>query len=207
MKPNVVEFKKPVRIFQVFRNINEYGKEDKSFEDRKEKFAWKPMISTSGYVKDHELFLPASMTSKPNFGEADLITLLDDNLPPIQSILLTHEKNHCFKLSSMSKLDIFQLKLKEEIELHLRYGYFEVGLPSRKDFKLCEVKVGHPVEIKINGKTESSLSSRRARVFKDQVYIFEYLGDFKQCTLLEQPIITKHIPEQLKVVDLNKRLW
>lgn len=61
MKLQSVIFKKPFKLVQLFRNINTYGKDEKSFEDRKEKLAWKSIQSTSGYLKDEVVHLPASV--------------------------------------------------------------------------------------------------------------------------------------------------
>ncbi|MCX6132020.1 MAG: hypothetical protein NTX25_23555, partial [Proteobacteria bacterium] len=84
-----------------------------------------------------------------------------------------------------------------------------VGDPKREDFKLGEVKKGKPIEIKINGKTDFSLTSRRARVFKEQTYIFNYIGDFSECKILKEPFdfTLKRLPSDRKVVDLIKPLW
>ena len=53
------------------------------------------------------------------------------------------------------------------------------------------------------------MSARRARVFKEQHYIFEYIGNFDKCTLLREPFepIKKEIPADRKIVDLIKPLW
>jgi hypothetical protein len=207
MKPQEINFKKPVRIIQVFRNINIYGKEEKSFELRKDAMTWKPIPSKSGYVANGELYLPEHVATHPQFSNCDIITLEDKH--PSSAPSISAETNHCFSTARTNPLDIFEIRMKEELELHLKYGYFEVGIPERENFKLCTIKQNSPVEIKINGKTDASLSSRRARVFKEQYYVIEYLGDFSHCKLLKEPFEThiKHVPENRKVVDLIKPLW
>ena len=63
--------------------------------------------------------------------------------------------------------------------------------------------------IKINGKTDASLTSRRERMYKEQHYIYENLGTFQQCYLLNEPsdAIIKKVPDVTRTVDLLKPLW
>lgn len=210
MKLQEVLFQNPIKIIQVFRNINIYEKAEKSFELRKEKISWKPMFSKSGYVFKDELFLPEQILSNPDFKNCNLITLNDNN--NINENTFPKENtnfNNCFNLISTKSIDIFELKMKEDLELHLKYGYFEVGIPERQNFKLCNINKNQSIEIKINGKTDSSLSSRRARVFKEQYYIYDYIGDFHKCKILKEPFDShlKHVPENRRVIDLIKQLW
>lgn len=209
MKSQPLTFKKPVKIIQLFRNINTYGKEEKSFEDRKEKIAWKPMQSTSGFVKDDVAHLPEVVLTDPNFASFDLIVLIDDNFQELQNVVYTKAQNLCFRKNSGNEVDFLQIKLNEKIELYLKHGYFEVGFPERDNFKLCEIAIHNPIAIKINGKRDFSLTGRRARTFVEQEYIFNYLGDFTKFEILKAPIIPilKTIPLERKVVDLMKTLW
>ena len=209
MKAQPITFKKPFKLVQLFRNINTYGKEEKSFEDRKAKIAWKPIQSTAGFVKDDIVYLPESILALPNFEQSDLIILIDDNFKTVENVVYTKEKNLCFKNKSSNKIDFLQAKLDEKIELYLNPGYFEVGLPVRDEFKICELVKDKPISIKINGKRDFSLTSRRARTFVEQEYIFNYIGDFTTIQIENEPslLITKAIPSAVKVIDLMKPLW
>ena len=220
MKPQESIFRRPKKVFQVFRNIHVYGKAEKSFADRKGKFEWDVIPSKSGHVIEDELYLPEKILDHPDFPTCDLIIIEDDNasnhdVPPSTSIvrndIAVHPIacNHCFHLSRKILFGIFEIKKKDEIELYLRYGYFEVGIPKRENFKIGNIEKGKPIEIKINGKTDFSLSSRRARMYKEQSYIFDYIGDFEKCKILKEPykLMEKQVPNERKVVDLIKRLW
>jgi hypothetical protein len=209
MKLQEIIFKKPVKLIQVFRNINIYGKEEKSFEVRKDAMTWKPILSKSGYVLENELYLPEQILQHPDFSNCDLIILEDDNSVQYLHFSNKEQSNYCFITTRPNQLDIFELRMKEELELHLKWGYFEIGTPERKNFKLCDIKLHKPVEIKINGKTDASLSSRRARVFKEQYYVLDYIGDFPQCKLLKEPFdaVVKRVSEDRKIIDLIKPLW
>lgn len=209
MKPQPITFKKPFRVIQLFRNINSYGKEEKSFEDRKEKIIWKPIESTTGYVKDDIVHLPETILEQPNFEHCDLILLIDDNFQTFQNVVYTNEKNLCFRNKSLNKFDFLQIKLDKRVELYLKPGYFEVGFPERDEFKVCELTIAKPVSIKINGKRDFSLTGRRARTFIEQEYIFNYIGDFTSIQIEKErfnPII-KNVPTEKKVIDLMKPLW
>lgn len=224
MKPESIEFARPVKVLQVFRNINLYGKSKKSIDDRRSELEWREIRSKSGHVIDGQLFLPESIKTNPDFRTCDLITIEDDNQPQIFTaghLQLTKLMaivprlpdpliaNHCFNLVRPNKLDIFEIRRASELELFLQYGHFDVGIPKRNNFKLCEVKLGQPVEIKINGKRDSSLTSGAERVFKEQHYVLHYLGDFSRAALMREPFepVVKHVPEERKVVDMIKQLW
>ena len=220
MKQQEIIFKKPVKVIQVFRNINVYDKTLKSFEDRKDSFEWKEISSKSGYVQSGELFLPEQISDDPIFSDCGLITIEDDKLP---TVIPSYEvryimppasnavapNNRCFKFPGTNELDIFKIKIAEQIELHLNYSYFGIGIPERENFKICELILHKPVEIKINGKIDSSLSSRRGRAFKEQAYIFEFIGEFNSCKILKEPFepVKKRVPEERKLIDLLKPLW
>lgn len=209
MNPQPITFKKPFKLVQLFRNINSYGKEERSFEDRKEKIAWKPIQSTAGYVKDEIIHLPETILDQTNFEHSDLIVVIDDNFTAFQNVIYTKEKNLCFRSKSLNQFDFLQIKLDEKIELYLKPGYFEVGVPMRNEFKICELSLQKPISIKINGKRNFSASSRRERVFVEQDYIFNYLGDFNQVNLVKEQFdpVEKTIPRELKIIDLMKTLY
>ncbi len=223
MKVGSLVFTRPIKVLQIFRNINFYEKPKKSFNDRRDELEWGSIPSKSGCVTEGQLFLPESIKTNPDARSCDLITIEDDNQPQIfPSPHLHKEKmlyvprlpqpppsNHCLNLVRPNNLDIFELRLEGELELYLQYGYFDVGIPKRNNFKLCQVKLGEPVEIKINGKIDTSLTAGKERTFKEQHYVFHYLGDFPNATLLREPFepVQKHVPEQRKVVDLIKQLW
>jgi hypothetical protein len=209
MKPQPPISKKPFRVIQLFRNINSYGKDEKSFEDRKDKIAWKPIESTAGFVKENVVHLPESILEQPNFERCDLILMIDDNFQSFQNVVYTSEKNLCFRNKSSNKFDFLQIKLDEKIEIYLKPGYFEVGFPERNEFKVCELTIAKPVSIKINGKRDFSLTGRRARTFIEQEYIFNYIGDFTEIIIEKEPFnpVLKSIPVERKTIDLMKPLW
>jgi hypothetical protein len=209
MKAQLTSFKKPVHIIQVFRTINIYTKAEKSFADRKDKLAWKPISSIAGYVRDGIAYLPEDIVNYPNFETYDIILMMDKNLPNPRNYTFTTEENLLFRRNSQNKFDAFSLKFDENIEIHLNHSYFSVGTPKRENFKICDLKLNQPIEIKINGKIDFSGSGRLQRSFMEQDYIFEYLGEFTTYNLIKEPVspIIKDIPTERKLIDLNKTLY
>lgn len=208
MKTELINFKKPFKLIQLFRNINTYGKDEKSFELRKDKIAWKLIQSTSGFVKDSILHLPETILAKPNLQQSDLILMIDDNFKSPQNVVYTEEKSLNFSKNQTINFDFIEIKLAGVIEIYLKPGYFETGIPKRHDFKVAELVKEKPIGIKINGKRDFSLTGRRERIFTEQEYILAYLGEFNEIQF-EHDLkpIQKTIPNDYKVINLMKTLY
>lgn len=209
MKATVVTLKKPVKILQVFSKILYYYKDEKSFADRKHKLEWQDAESVNGFVADQQLYLPEQVLAHPALHRCNVITIIDDQTIE-QYPWREKEDNNCFVLDVPRPFGDFNLALAEELELHLRHQSLSIQKPSRPAYKVCDLRMGEPVEVKINGKYDHSLfGSPRARVFKEQQYIFHYIGDFTSFQVLKHPVppIHKCIPENRKLVNLLKPLW
>lgn len=205
-----IVFQKPAKLLQVFRQINEYTKEEKSFADRKEKLKWKEFSSLNGHVANGNLYLPGSILADKKFGNCDLITIEDAvDVTPQQEWKIINGKyekgnNHCFHLHHRSGYEIFWLKDKDPLQLALNYNPAYIGDPSRDSFTIATLEEGCPVEVKINGKMDTS----RGRYYKEQCFIFQLLGEFDRCFLLESGDgVVKQVPGDRKLVDLLKPLW
>ena len=156
MKTTTISFKKPANVLQVFNNVLSYGKDEKSFANRQHKLDWQPVMAMHGGVVEGQLLLPEAITAHSRLAQCDLITILDDT-SKVRHHQRDFESNNCLVLDVPRPLSIFNLLQKEELELHLRYNYFYVGIPERADFKICTLYSGEPVEVKINGKPISHL--------------------------------------------------
>jgi len=197
-----------VKFIQVYRQIHIYGKENKSFEERKSLNAWQPIESYFGHFSKGSLYLPEGILEHKDLSNINLILLVDDN-PGSLSIEKKSAGIIFYNLSHSKKWGIFEFQLKENVELHLKYDHFDIGEPARENFKLCDLKPAQPVEVQINGKLDFSLSSRRARSYKVQSYIFEYIDQVDKVRLMESPYtpIIKNVPAKRKVINLLKPLW
>ena len=231
MKQEIIKTKKSKLILQVYHNYMQYTKEQKSFNDRKEETAWKKNIfSKSGLLKENKLSI-SQTTYATDLLHCDIVVLNDFNTEdallqekkrwgndlikqeeqPNGKVLKTLKQVQYFNFSVNSgKFQIFQFKkVDTNIEIHLLYDYFEVGKPRRTDFKLCNLELNVPVEIKINGKLDHSLSRGGERIYKEHSYIFHLIGETDAFELLQEPFeeYSKTIPEPKKVVNLMKPLY
>ena len=207
MKKDIISFKRPKLVLQVFQKIIIYHQDQKSFETRKDQSQWKESIdSISGFLEKERLVLSQEHKSE-RLQSVDLIILNDYNNPiyfPARNVQLSNLK--------YSKVDfeIFQLRnFSEDIEIHLEYGHFSVGVPERDNFKLCNLNLDMPTEVKINGKLDHSLSKGRDRMFREQHFIFHLHGNIKEVEFYREPFgpFQKTIPKPEKRVDLMKDLW
>lgn len=230
MKNKTIPLKSKKMVLQVFHNYVQYNKDEKSFEDRKERTKWRDEIkSESGYIKNGKLFLSEG-SYNPNLAKSDLIILNDFNADSLEDVVQKYPHNYgqnliqlekrsenktwakinqvqCFNLIGYQRpFQIFQLMMKRgKISVHLNYSHDKVGEPKRSNFKLFDLDVNVPIEFKINGKQDSY----RGRRFIERNYIFHLLGEIAQIELITKPVksISKKIPEPDKVVDLMKELY
>jgi hypothetical protein len=211
MEKKEIIFQKPAKLVQVFRQINEYTKAEKSFTDRKEKLQWRQMDSPNGYLSNGRLYLPSSILADKKFGNCDLITIEDaadvSSRPEWKIINRKYEKgnNHCFNLHHRSAYEIFWFQDKDPLHLVLNYSSSYIGDPTRDNFTIAALESNCPVEVKINGKLDTS----RGRHYKEQCFIFQLLGEFDRCFLLEEneAPVSKQVPANRKLVNLLKPLW
>lgn len=207
MKEEIIKTKKSKLLLQVYHNYFQYHKDMKSYSDRKELTAWKTELnSKSAYLKDGKLILSKS-DYNTDLLNCDLIILNDFNS---ESEIKVLKQVQYFNLVGKVKFEIFQLKkVDKQIELHLLYDYYEIGEPKRENFKLCNLEMNTPIEIKINGKLDHSLSSGRERTYKEHCYIFHLIGETDAFELVREPFkgSIKKIPKPSKKVDLMRKLY
>jgi len=234
MKPEIIKTKSKKLVLQVYHNYFLYHKDMKAYSDRKEYTKWKNEInSKSGQLKGEKLILSKS-DYNPSLLNCDLIILNDFNSnseaeiiknqsQKWQNNLINFEEKKDQKVwakinniqymsltGSQRKFEIFQLKKENnQIELHLLYDLFEIGEPKRENFKLCNLKLNTPIEIKINGKLDHSYSKGRERTYKEHCYIFHLLGECNEFELVRTPFkcLKKQIPTPIKTIDLMKELY
>ena len=234
MKQEIIKTKMSKMILQVYHNYFLYHKDMKSFSDRKELTKWKSEISSkSAHLENGKLILSKS-DYNPDILTCDLIILNDFNSESkIEAVknqnqrwqkdLVDFEKRtdgqvwanlkqvqYFTLIGSQRKFEIFQLKrINNQIELHLLYDLYEIGEPKRENFKLCNLEMNTPIEVKINGKLDYSMSRGRERSYKEHCYIFHLIGETDEFELAREPFkgSVKQIPKPLKTVDLMKELY
>lgn len=69
-------------------------------------------------------------------------------------------------------------KAEDQYELFLDYTSNSslLGMPQRSDHKIAELRPGHPVRLRINGKSDFTLSGRKQRTYFEFDHIFEWVG-------------------------------
>jgi len=199
---------KPVKIIYVYCYILIYDKQHKPSPRKKGIDTGSHIQFHSGNLTKDTLYLPADIFEQKDLNNIDLILLIQDRTDN----LLKKDRSEevvFLNLSHPKKFKIFEFSVNGNIELHLKYDHFEIGEPAREDFKLCDLKPSHPVEVKINGKLDFSLTSRRARTYKEQIYIFDVLGEVDQIKSMDtvMPSMSLNIPSDRKVINLLKPLW
>jgi len=222
---------KPCHVIQLFSNSYTYGKANKNFESRKEFAKWKTEIKSNTFFDEKIWISRAAYENR--LGVLDnLIVLLDTNfntyddgvnLKRLDKKLSDNEnlnqliynqqvkEKESLMLSKLrytpTKIQLFTLKLAEEIELFIDWDYWKMGNPKRENFKVAELKKNCPVNIKIDGKRDFSLTGRSKRTFIENNYILEYKGMVREIEVLkENKIFIKKIPQDVKEINLMKYL-
>jgi hypothetical protein len=196
----------PKHIIQIFDNSLSYTKKLKSFEDRKSISKWnKKIISKSGYIENGVLNLNRDTQKNPL--SSNTILLVDFNRLEDSQKAESHILNGEITASAFT-WSIFKFRRKETIEINLNWNYWDLGDIKREQFKLAELKENQPIEIKINGKRDFSLSSRRERLFLEKNFIIQYLGTIEKINLVPKSdfISEKKIPIDRKLINLMKRI-
>jgi hypothetical protein len=206
-----VIFSKAKHVVQVFVNEYVYGKDEKSFDLRKAKMAWRELSSRSGYVADGALYLPEAISGDAALASSGLIILQDFNEHASPMRLLPREQDYqCLRprRGPVSVLGDLGIAFEEVISLHFMDAAWQVQVPRRNQMKLCHLVPDRPVELRYNYKWDSSMSSGRQRQYVDYVFVVVYLGLYGACRLLPPgAVCCKRVPEVVKVVDLWKPLW
>lgn len=219
-----------IKVFQVFKKLARIPKPFYTTEIRKSFNQWpKTIESLNGYVNNDKLILPSERKSKVDLKNPKSIIIQD--IIGYSGLKKTHEENQVnfpdwfrkqkeinnkelFTFSPQkSKLDfeIFNISLIDQIELNLDYlqNSFNIGIPERDNQKICNISKNKPIRFLINGKSDSSMSSRKQRTYSEFDYIIEYLGEFNkiQYSPLNKVKVNKQIPVAVsKEINMRKIL-
>lgn len=198
-------FNRSVKVIQVFKKVHWYGKDQRSFETRKGVIDWSNVESKNGFVENGQLWLPPYLLEQPNFGHAGIMFLLDEE--NIGRIKREGEKSFILPYAKKYKVDCFVIE--EALKIQFQYLPFEIGIPKRDHFTIGQLTPDQSLEFKINGKFDATLSRGMERLFKEQHFIIEYLGEFNEYYPIKEPVTAfkKNVPHNRKLVDLMKPLW
>lgn len=223
--------KKPCHVIQIFSCSYEYDKKYRNYDLRKSYVGWKSEISSRTSVES-EVMISRDSYEKITGVLEDLVVLIDDNFYTYDDYLNLLKLNdqrcdddaqlkqyyerHRARQKSLflgalgsraQNIEIFKIRLEDEVELFLNWDYWNVGEPKRENYKIAALKEGVPVNILIDGKRDFSLTGRRKRVYLENNYIIEYKGVFETVSVLnENRVFSKKVPDTMKEVNLLKHL-
>lgn len=203
MKSKTLQFHRPIPIVQLFINENIYGKEAKSFEQRKAVLEWQNILSDNFFCIDNQLFIDEATSNLPDFKKCNLIVIVHTKQG--------ENKVFCLNTPQPFKFYIFRLELEnEQMIVTLDANDFWFNIPKRESYKLFDFPPKQVIEVRFNAKSEmKSLTTMEQRQFKEQHFIFQNLGSFDSYTILKQGTkpIEIAIPNVEKVINLTKALW
>ncbi len=212
----------PKWVLQVFTLVVPYTKEEKSFEDRKDRSQWNSYTGSSTSqlkvnpdTEETELTLSSEHTFL-DIMENDLIVLNDSNDESDFGSIHFYNLN---KKHGNIPFSIFKLQksktlndsggLELELELHLNYNETTIGDPKRENFKIANLLPGKTIEVKVNGKFDFSMTGRRERTYKEQIFRFQLCGPVSSIEFarVSPNSWVKKIPQPNKIIDLMKQLY
>lgn len=204
MKP--VTTKKPKLILEVYRTQLEYGKDQRSYDTRRGLIDWKQEVPVlMPYLEDGKLMLPQE---EPDdlFWNADLIILDHDNHATMAEPNFTYYYVTLGNRRSQIYTN-FQTNIKgDELELHYVDGSRHMRKIFRDDFKLADLRMDVPTEVKFNYILELRTRGRR---YVEKYYLFHLIGSCRKF-VFDAPINTvysKPIPQPVKTINLMRTLY
>ena len=225
-----MKFTAPVHLIQVFDNSYHYDKNHKSYAKRKEIVKWKNTIASNLYeIAEGCLLLNSAKVDSFGVNQPfNVLLAIDYNLHT------AHDLEGLLRLNENRGKDIFSYPIRDRVslkfgqigkspfrweilmfkmieagilEVHFKWDYWKVGVPKRDDFQVAALRRGESVQIKTDGRSDTTLSWRKERTFIERDIIVAYLGTFTSVTYhKELPLKEKEIIQAKKVVDLMKFL-
>jgi hypothetical protein len=218
-------------VIQIFTNSYIYDKEYKNYDSRKEYVEWKTELQSKSFVGKKVKINKNGYENRTGIIK-NLVILIDNNYNSFEDFLQLKRlnKEYCNDIESSKKIynkqsqktqnlmlgnlgkhkleiDIFKLRLDENIELFINWDYWKIGNPIRENFKIAELKENQPINIKIDGKRDFSMSKGKKRTFIENNYIIEYKGIINEIEISkDNETFAKKIPTNMKEINLMKYL-
>lgn len=222
-----------VDVIQVYKSREIFTKTTYTPENRKRFHDWEEnLASKQGYLDNETLILPMSFQGQVEVKTSDLVIIQDvigweqfrandsaqspDWFKKVSADVLMQERRHLFafkQLNALKSFEIFKIRKagSDTYELFVEYAEnaMKIGIPERINHKICELKQSKPVRYQINGKSDFTMSGRKARTFYEFDYVIEWLGaaskiDFKELSKIRK---TKSVPfNNIKLIDERKIL-
>lgn len=213
-------------IIQIFKYKELFTKENYTPKNRKQLAVYpKEVISEQGYWEAEKVVLP--LAQKENLkAKPDLLIiqdLLQHEFVPNESWTRTpreafrtfaHQGHYTFyQLQGFRSFELFKLQkaAEDRYELFLDYqsNSATIGVPRRQDHKLCDLRPGAAVRIRINGRSDFTLFGRKARSFHEFDYLIQWRGTTDKIAFQDPARIKniKQLPQEFSTtVDERKPL-
>ena len=222
-----------VDVIQVYKSREIFTKATYTPENRKRFHNLATSFeSTQGYLDKETLVLPMACQGQVAINISDLVIIQDvmgweqfkanehiqspDWFKKVSADVLLHERRHLFvfkQLNALKSFEIFKIRKagNDAYELFVEYAEnaMKIGIPERINHKICDLKQSKPIRYQINGKSDFTLSGRKARTFYEFDYVIEWLGaaskiEFKELNKIRK---VKSIPiSHAKLIDERKML-
>ncbi|MGC5327680.1 hypothetical protein [Brevibacillus sp. SYSU BS000544] len=211
-------FGKEKHVLEIFYNRVVYSKDERGFQSHNSsKFHWPQTVkSNAGFVDQQTLFLPKKSTPIDIVDKCDLIIITDYHneysLPYGVSVKQRARINNHYLLAKHHQVNFGMLKffVQDPLPIYLAYDIWDVGIPKRDNFLITTMSQDQKVRIRINGKNDCSMTSRRERTFTEQDFLIHYHGTVKGCMLADDKEVIKNKPillENYRDIDLRKILY
>ncbi|AWO00325.1 hypothetical protein DLD77_00680 [Chitinophaga alhagiae] len=216
-------------VIQVYKFIEWFGKD--TYETAKQQFfagLEEDFPSRTGFLENHVLYLPY-IGEQPDLRQSQTVIIQDTNGPdPFSNrerpprwlkdkghTLLANGEETCIAKSSGNLVyDIFRIEKTPQgtFSLFLNYTHYslDIGIPSRNNHKIADIKPGEPVRYRLNGKSDFTMTGRKERAFLERDYLFEYAGQANSIVFLELNKIERtktRAGKPYKLVDERKILY
>jgi hypothetical protein len=210
-----------IRVFHVFKKNVVIPKRDYTPELRKSFFEWgNQLVSNLGILRDNQLLLPDEYEDQVNVSRTGTVIIQD-----IIGYSGTSAKSDYLRYAK--KMDIPDWYVESWLERHPEiitynkedrmqdFESFSIDLKNRELYlkdahKLCDLRIGNPVRIRLNARWDFSASSGRQRTYSESEYIIQYLGEAASVEFVpgNKLEIQRQIPwKTAKTIDLRTAFY
>lgn len=227
-----------IDVIHIFKKHAQIPKPYYTPELRKSFELWgKEIVSQIGHIQADILVLPRFRKPEINLNRIGTLILQDIigysgteakinfkkqakefNLPDwfLEQQLKRNPALYAFNIETrMMHAEIFafeKVEASDKINVHLRYNAHSshFSQPSRSNHKLYTLEMGKPIQLRINSKSDGTMSRGKERTYDEYEYTIEYLGKVNSVDFSDQSALSRQvkIPKNIaKVIDMRKLLY
>jgi hypothetical protein len=210
-----------IQVFHVFKKNAVISKKDYTPELRKSFFEWgNLLVSRLGILRDKQLLLANEYKDRIPGSRTGTVIIQD-----IIGYSGTSAKNEYLRYAKSMDIpdwyvDSWVKKFPEVITFNKEdrmphFESFSIHLQNRELYlkdshKLCDLKPGNPIRIRLNTQWDFSASGRRERRYSESEYIIQYLGEAEEMVFIPENKleVQREIPwRTAKMIDLRTAFY